>query len=147
MYLHHCFISNLPENYFEFKERLKKSGNTFYDTKYIALKFQETFGAETRLEDLMKNIQKRHAGRLSTVSLEGEFKRYSLENPNLHEAGYDSYVTAWVYMQMMKLRDDVDECRNRININFSFFKVSLDSDQDEIDQYVLPLLCSMPRTC
>ncbi len=147
MYLYHCFIANLPENYFEFKDNLRRSGNTFFDTKYIALKFQDIFGSETRLEDLLKNIQKRYAGKLSTVALEGEFKRYSLENPSLHEAGYDSYITAWVYLQMMKLRDDLDDCRNRININFSFFKVSLDRDEDEIDQYVLPPLYSTLRTC
>lgn len=130
MYLYHCFIANLPDNYFEFKERLRNSGNSFYDTKYIALKFADTFGTDTRLEDLIKNIQKRYAGRLTALALDGEFRRYSLENPNLHEAGYDSYVTAWVYLQMMKLRDDIDDCRNRININFSFFKINLDRDQD-----------------
>ena len=46
---------------------------------------------------------------------------------------------------MMKLRDDIEDCRNRININFSFFKINLDKDQDEIDQYVPPTLCSTLR--
>lgn len=78
MYLYHCFIANLPENYFEFKERLRNSGNSFYDTKYIALKFADTFGTETKLEDLMKNLQKRLAGKLSKLTLEEQFNRYSI---------------------------------------------------------------------
>lgn len=72
------------------------------------MKHEDTFGTETRLEDLIKYIQKRYPNKLTSLGLEAEFKRYSMENQSLHEAGYDSYITAWVYMQMMKLRDDVD---------------------------------------
>lgn len=64
------------------------------------------------------------------MSQEKEFTRYDLNKPNLHEAGYDSYITAWLFTQMQKLRDDIEESKNTINLNFSFFRVNLNKDED-----------------
>jgi hypothetical protein len=57
LYLYQGLVGRLPENYFEFKSLLKRSGNTFYDTKYIATKHPELFGSETKLEELAKAIR------------------------------------------------------------------------------------------
>jgi len=58
MYVFNCFVQPLPDSYFEFKKMLMKSGNTFFDTKYIALNNPKFCNGATRLEDLVKLIQK-----------------------------------------------------------------------------------------
>lgn len=71
------------------------------------------------------------------MTLESPFDRYSLENPNLHEAGYDSYITAWVYQQMMKIFEDLEhKCKDRLNLMFSFYFIDLRQDEDIINTYV-----------
>ena len=38
LYVYHNLIAPLPDNYFEWKEAMRSSKNSFYDTKYIALR-------------------------------------------------------------------------------------------------------------
>jgi len=62
----------------------------------------------------------------------------------LHEAGYDSYLTAWVYQQSMKFYDNLhQECKNKLNINKSFFFMNLSEAEDEVNPYVSMYLPSM----
>ena len=49
LYVYHNFVDNLPENYFEFKNILAQSGNSFFDTKYIAQKQKHLSESGTRL--------------------------------------------------------------------------------------------------
>ena len=42
----------------------------------------------------------RAKGKGLSLSTEGVYKNYSLDKPALHEAGYDSYLTAWVFQQL-----------------------------------------------
>lgn len=63
------------------------------------------------------------------MTLDSPFNRYSLDNQALHEAGYDSYITAWVFQQMMKMKEDVDKrCLDRLNLLNSFFYIDLSKD-------------------
>ena len=39
LYVYANFVENLPENYFDFKTILTQKGRSFYDTKYIGLKY------------------------------------------------------------------------------------------------------------
>ena len=67
-----------------------------------------------------------------------------MDNQILHEAGYDSYLTAWVYQQSMRFYENVSaECKNRLNINNSFFFVNLSTMEDEVNPYVVILIFSM----
>lgn len=73
----------------------------------------------------MKEVQ------LTKLALDGPFSRYSLDKAALHEAGYDSYLTAWVYQQIMKFDSEVHEkCKNKLNLLNSFFYIDLSKDED-----------------
>jgi hypothetical protein len=81
------------------------------------------------LEDLVAWFRKKYEKVLTTLTLDPPFDRYSLDKAALHEAGYDSYITAWVYQQAMKLHQDVDsKCQNRLNLLNSFFYIDLSQD-------------------
>jgi hypothetical protein len=55
----------------------------------------------------------------------------------LHEAGYDSYLTAWVYQQVLRNFDDVKyQCENMLNLNFSFFYINLKTMEDKLNPTV-----------
>ena len=67
----------------------------------------------------------------------------------LHEAGYDSFITAWVYQQTMRLKDDLkDRCENMLNANYSFFFINLSCKEDVLNPYVIiGLICSIEILC
>jgi hypothetical protein len=37
------------------------------------------------------------------IILPEEYERYDLKNQVLHEAGFDSYLTGWIYYQMIEI--------------------------------------------
>ena len=76
LYIYHHLIAPLPDNYFAYKEALLSSGNSFYDTKYIAIKHPEVAELGSRLEDLLKFL--RLEKKESPLVLEGGYSRYSL---------------------------------------------------------------------
>ena len=76
-----------------------------------------------------------------SLVLEPDFRQYDIDKPALHVAGYDSFLTVWVYMQLCKVLGDKNydvsgECKNKININFSFFVIDLNQTEDEVQSYV-----------
>lgn len=146
MYLYHNFIQPLPENYFDYKKILSQSGNSFYDTKYIALHNPHFATGATRLEDLVRLL--REDQKATDLHLDQDYCSYSLDNPNLHEAGYDSYITAWVFQQFLRIEDNLQKRgENRLNLNNSFFFVDLAAATDEINIYVHFSPPSTPKTC
>ena len=55
-----------------------------------------------------------------------------MKNPALHEAGFDSFLTAWVF-----LHHPVKECyEGKISCAKSFYSLNLNEECDEIRQDV-----------
>lgn len=96
----------------------------------MANRHPEIFGPETKLEELCKYIRNQYPNRLTTITSEKGFENYTLDVKSMHEAGYDSFITVWVFMQMLKLKQDIEKYKNMININFSFFRMNISTDQD-----------------
>ena len=96
----------------------------------------------SRLEDIVKTI-KVICPKPTEFTFEKPFNKYTIDKQILHEAGYDSYLTAWVYQQAMKLKDNLSEqCKNKLNINFSFFYMNLAEIEDEINPCVFMVIYS-----
>ena len=48
----------------------------------------------------------------ANIALSKGFEGYNLENQILHEAGFDSYLTGWIFYQLIELAK-----RNTIKLN------------------------------
>jgi hypothetical protein len=60
-----------------------------------------------------------------------------LKNQVLHEAGFDSYLTGWIYYQMSELGKldglNVKEYyKGKINLNRSYFFIDVDNSFDGV---------------
>lgn len=75
----------------------------------------------------MTLLKKDHAKNLIKVDFAQSFDRYNGDKASYHEAGYDSYVTAWVFLQMQQ---DSQDYANKLNLNFSFFKINFEREID-----------------
>ena len=135
LYLYHNLVAPLPDNYFDWKKAMAANNRHFYDTKYIAMQEPSIFGDRTKLENLVPTIRERKQ-KLITMQSQGVFSKYSLDKQALHEAGYDSFMTAWVYQQMTLLVKDYQKYSNHLNIMRSFFFMDFSRDQDIVNPYV-----------
>lgn len=71
------------------------------------------------------------------ITLAKGFERYELKNQVLHEAGFDSYLTGWIYYQLSELSksyniDSKEEYKGKINLNRSYFYINLNSPFDGV---------------
>lgn len=62
------------------------------------------------------------------LTLAPGFESYDLDKPCLHEAGFDSYLTAWVFLHLpnSKLNE------GKINIHKSYFILNIRTLTDEV---------------
>ncbi|KAK5069560.1 hypothetical protein LTS08_007598 [Lithohypha guttulata] len=104
MFLYKMTIGDLPETLQEFKDKVHELFPAIIDTKFISSCYSEKHGRLSLgevAEDL--NIDQSIHPELYTS---GEFDRY-INSTWLHEAGYDSYITAIVAIKMAaKLQRD-----------------------------------------
>ncbi len=49
---------------------------------------------------MMALLKKDYSKHLINIDFAQDFNRYNGDKSSYHEAGYDSYVTAWVFLQM-----------------------------------------------
>lgn len=89
---------------------------------------------------MMKLLKNNGSKTLTKIEFANDFDRYSDDKSNYHEAGYDSYITAWVFLQMHEVGQTY---LNKLNLNFSFFKIDFNRDLDQIDDHVIVGLFSM----
>ena len=71
------------------------------------------------------------------ITLAKGFERYELKNQVLHEAGFDAYLTGWIYYQLSSLSktcniDAKEEYKGKINLNRSYFYVDLNNTFDGV---------------
>jgi poly(A)-specific ribonuclease len=96
-----CFTS-LPHSYEEFKKLIHQIFPNIIDTKFIASseKFKEIFKT-TVLNHVYDRIQ---SAPFENVEFEWEniFQTYHLDNPKEHEAGFDSFLTGYIFLVISK---------------------------------------------
>jgi hypothetical protein len=74
------------------------------------------------------------------MKFEQNFSKYDLKNLILHEAGYDSYITAWVYQQQLTLLNKIEDYNNKLNLQNSFFYIDLTNFLDILNPHVFLIL-------
>lgn len=102
MYLITQCFEDLPSDYNEFKNLTHRIFPNVIDTKFIGSseKFKEMFPS-TVLNQLHQRLTEAPFEKID-VEFENPFHTYSFEFPKEHEAGYDSYLTGYCLLVIMK---------------------------------------------
>ena len=100
MFLYDKFISDLPQDFYNFKSSLHDYFPIIYDTKTISAS-NENLENKTNLEVLYKTIQKKKYD--TYVKFEQDTENgFNQELNDLHNAGYDSKITGECFVLMNK---------------------------------------------
>lgn len=101
VYMFRQFHSDLPSTLVEFKTQLHTLFPEIYDTKHLALSMPEAALSSTSLEPLFQELSltTEKASRM-LMSDHSEYHVETNENQTskAHDAGYDSYMTAMVFL-------------------------------------------------
>ncbi len=120
---------------------MRKDGNKFYDTKVIVSELEEraTHMKEGtslhHIYDYFINHEKVLIEK-PKISVAEELDNYDLSKPALHEAGFDAYLTGWIFYQLMKKYDKYNELVGRINVLRSYFQIDLATTRDLVRENV-----------
>ncbi|XP_070571819.1 poly(A)-specific ribonuclease PNLDC1-like [Ptychodera flava] len=113
MLLDLCFIFEklhrpLPATYLEFKEKVHRILPFIFDTKHLARKFKKVLSdrglcESSNLEDLYTSLDS-HRGRFCVlhspdIGFAEAYDKYK-QHGHPHEAGYDSFITGYVFLRM-----------------------------------------------
>ena len=103
MFLYKMAIGDLPEKLEDFKDKIHDMFPAIIDTKFLSNSFSEKHG-RLDLGSVAQDLELEEGG--PELYTSAEFDRYT-DNVWLHEAGYDSYITAIVAIRMAsKLQRD-----------------------------------------
>ncbi|KLJ06265.1 hypothetical protein EMPG_10306 [Blastomyces silverae] len=91
-----CFIGNLPDRIEDFKEAIHSLFPLVIDTKYMATHNCSSVMPSSSLAEINDNLAKRKTPK---IFIDPEHDKYVGEKP-LHEAGYDSLLTANVLIRL-----------------------------------------------
>ncbi|KAL4474431.1 hypothetical protein ABPG72_007830 [Tetrahymena utriculariae] len=139
-----------------YKENVFSAFQKLYDSKTISVSFFREFMTEenksTSLESLKQfiytNLQKY---RLADIKLgQGIYQDYNWEDPNnqqkFHEAGFDSYLTGWIFLQLRQFyienfkkteQDFENTFLNNINVMNNRFFLSFGQEDDILQTQIL----------
>ena len=132
MYLYTCFFGPLPSTLADFSKEVSRLFPNIIDTKYMATHNSLNASLEkSSLEELYNQLE---CIKSPAISLHPDHARYAVVR-SLHEAGYDSMLTATVLIRLSaKLRSE----GQRID------RASLQSSDDEV--YLTPLEAEVGET-
>jgi len=96
-----CF-EDLPKDYEEFKLLTHRIFPNIIDTKFIGHsdKFKEMF-TSTVLNQVCQRVREPPFSSV-TVEWENLYNKYCLDNPKEHEAGFDSFMTGYCFLPILK---------------------------------------------
>lgn len=102
MYLMTQCFEDLPADYNEFKLLMHRIFPNIIDTKFVGAseKFKETFPS-TILNQLHQRLSEKPFEKID-VHFENPDHAYSFDSPKEHEAGYDSFLTGYCLLVILK---------------------------------------------
>jgi len=104
-FLYATFIGPLPPNVAGFQRTIHKVLPFVMDTKYIASEGQDSMSSQPKLKDLLREYKKQNIPR---IYLHEEHTTYNGMEKE-HEAGYDSWMTAELFVKLsLKLYNEAD---------------------------------------
>lgn len=123
IFLYRTFIGSLPPTVTEFQEKIHALFPMVIDTKYMATRERLANSRQaSSLQDLHEDLKTQLTPR---IHLADDFKSYQTRHA-LHEAGYDSYLTAQILLKLAAKLDaslpisnphiDTKPAENSVNI-------------------------------
>jgi len=104
-FLYTTFIGPLPPTVSGFQQAIHKILPCIMDTKYIASEGQDSMSSQPKLKDLLRKYKKLE---IPKVYLHEEHTTYNGVEKE-HEAGYDSWMTAELFVKLSsKLYNEAD---------------------------------------
>lgn len=95
MFLYKMIAGDLPPTVEEFTDRLHDMFPALIDTKYLAMSYHDKYGRNA-LGEVERELR---SETIPEIHTSGDFDRY-INDAYLHEAGYDSYITAIVAIKL-----------------------------------------------
>ncbi|EWS71222.1 CAF1 family ribonuclease (macronuclear) [Tetrahymena thermophila SB210] len=139
-----------------YKERIFSSFQKLYDSKAISVSFFKEFMTDdnksTSLESLKEFIYTNLSKyRLAEIQLgQGAYQDYNWDDPNnqqkFHEAGFDSYLTGWIFLQLRQFyvenfkkteKDFENTFLNNINVMNNRYFLSFGQEEDILQTQIL----------
>lgn len=96
-FLYATFIGPLPSKVQHFQEDIHELFPTVIDTKYLATEGQDSMSVKKNLKDLLAPFKKLH---FPFILLHEDHTAYGSSFGKEHEAGYDSWMTAELFVKL-----------------------------------------------
>ncbi|EDN98813.1 hypothetical protein SS1G_13672 [Sclerotinia sclerotiorum 1980 UF-70] len=132
-FLYKTFIGTLPAGVGDFQSQIHSLFPFVIDTKYLATYNSDAMNPRVNLKELLIPFQKVH---MPLILLHEKHNTYGGVNGKSHEAGFDSWMTAELFVKLSaKLyaeQTDLNQEENRTRVNYS--EIDYDSDSDSDDQ-------------
>ncbi|KAK2745374.1 hypothetical protein FQN57_003717 [Myotisia sp. PD_48] len=94
---HKCFMGDLPEKVEDFQQAIHALFPLVFDTKYMATHDGQLRDGNSSLANLYQSAVA--ANRAPSFVIDPRYDSYSCNKPE-HEAGYDSFVTAQIFVRL-----------------------------------------------
>ena len=120
-FLFEQFIAPMPDSFIEFCLQWKKHFPIIYDTKALFYEVKQDVGRNfSNLEDIFKKVRtdKKYSNNLAVsfdISADEQFGSY-ITNAQAHNAGYDAYMTGYVFATLAK-KLEIDQLLAQSAIN------------------------------
>ncbi|KFY87214.1 hypothetical protein V498_07252 [Pseudogymnoascus sp. VKM F-4517 (FW-2822)] len=147
IFLYRTFIGDLPPTVTEFQEKIHALFPMVIDTKYMATR-EALVGSRqsSSLQDLHQDLKSQ---RTPQICLLEEFRSYQNRHL-LHEAGYDSYLTAQIFLKLAAKLDGGRPNRSDVTHAVDSLRASTGStgstSSDEDGGVLLDLPLNAPRS-
>ena len=119
MFLYDKLIGDLPDNFYEFKQKIHEYFPEIYDTKYISTiltkKYKKCNIEKTNLDNVYKTIIKNKFDSYVDFfpdALDGFCLYNDMDRDKLHDAGYDSIITGRSFILLNKALENKFEITN-----------------------------------
>ncbi|KAF7857284.1 hypothetical protein EAF04_009525 [Stromatinia cepivora] len=132
-FLYKTFIGTLPAGVGDFQSQIHSLFPFVIDTKYLATYNSDAMNPRVNLKELLIPFQKVH---MPLILLHEKHNTYGAVNGKSHEAGFDSWMTAELFVklsaQLYAEQTDLNQYENKTQVNYS--EIEYDSDSDSDDQ-------------
>ncbi|KFY60298.1 hypothetical protein V496_05375 [Pseudogymnoascus sp. VKM F-4515 (FW-2607)] len=147
IFLYRTFIGDLPPTVTEFQEKIHALFPMVIDTKYMATREALVDSRQSSsLQDLHQDLKSQ---RTPQICLPEEFRSYQNRHL-LHEAGYDSYLTAQIFLKLAAKLDGGRPNRSDVTHAVDSLRASTGStgstSSDEDGGVLLDLPLNAPRS-
>ncbi|KAI9641526.1 hypothetical protein NHQ30_010338 [Ciborinia camelliae] len=131
-FLYKTFIGNLPAGVGDFQSQIHSLFPFVIDTKYLATHNSDAMNPRVNLRELLIPFQKVH---MPLILLHEEHNTYGAASGKSHEAGFDSWMTAELFVklsaQLYAEQTDLDQYEDVTKVNYHEMDSYSSSDSDD----------------